>query len=435
MTDVGPGENRQLPGWATVHLWQVQIVRDAVVISCVVGIVYLGSALKTITVPLLIALGLAHLFEPMIVRAMSWNRRVTRVRLVLVTVFAVVVSLVTIALITIPTVIEQASQLVRNAPRYLVKIEESSRASYVPDFVAEQLATVRSVFVGDEQPPEPPSPEISLALDESRVRAIVAEEISRQSANDGDALSNLAKGGKTVLSLARRIVGDLVHVLLFVFLLCFFFATFSLSYPSVRSYLATFAAPTRRDRFRAVLERMDGAVTGFVLGRLLICVIVGLVYAVGWTACSVPYAFLLGFLTGALTIIPFLCLLALPVVWALLAIHLAGVDHGWYVTMHADGSIHVTWWRLLLFPSLVMVLAQLLDDYVLSPLIQSKATNMNPALVVVAAIAGGILGGIYGMLLAIPTMACVKILLTDVLLPSLRAWVRGERADPLPIDH
>jgi predicted PurR-regulated permease PerM len=43
--------------------------------------------------------------------------------------------------------------------------------------------------------------------------------------------------------------------------------------------------------------------------------------------------------------------------------------------------------------------------------------------------------GVYGMLLAIPVAACVKILCTDLLLPQIRAWTSGEAADPLPIDR
>ena len=39
------------------------------------------------------------------------------------------------------------------------------------------------------------------------------------------------------------------------------------------------------------------------------------------------------------------------------------------------------------------------------------------------------------MLLAIPLAACAKILFVEVLLPNIRAWARGEAADPLPIDR
>lgn len=53
---------------------------------------------------------------------------------------------------------------------------------------------------------------------------------------------------------------------------------------------------------------------------------------------------------------------------------------------------------------------------------------------IVAVLAGGSLLGVYGMLLAIPLAACGKIMLTDVVMPAVNAWLKGERPDPLPID-
>jgi predicted PurR-regulated permease PerM len=37
-------------------------------------------------------------------------------------------------------------------------------------------------------------------------------------------------------------------------------------------------------------------------------------------------------------------------------------------------------------------------------------------------IIGGVLGGVLGMLLAIPVTACTKIALQELVLPSLRSW-------------
>ena len=53
--------------------------------------------------------------------------------------------------------------------------------------------------------------------------------------------------------------------------------------------------------------------------------------------------------------------------------------------------------------------------------------------ILVVVLAGGSIMGIYGMLLAIPVAACVKILCTDLLLPKIRAWTSGEASDPLPM--
>ena len=49
-----------------LHLWQIQWVRDLFLIVIVVCGIWLGYAMRDITIPLLVALLLAYLFEPLI---------------------------------------------------------------------------------------------------------------------------------------------------------------------------------------------------------------------------------------------------------------------------------------------------------------------------------------------------------------------------------
>ena len=57
----------------TAHLWHLQPIRDVLVIGIVVLTVYAGYAMQTVTVPLLIALALAYLVEPVVVRLARWR--------------------------------------------------------------------------------------------------------------------------------------------------------------------------------------------------------------------------------------------------------------------------------------------------------------------------------------------------------------------------
>ena len=49
-----------------LHLWQIQGVRDVILGAFILGVVYLGYALSSVTVPLLLGLLLAYLFEPLV---------------------------------------------------------------------------------------------------------------------------------------------------------------------------------------------------------------------------------------------------------------------------------------------------------------------------------------------------------------------------------
>ena len=94
------------------------------------------------------------------------------------------------------------------------------------------------------------------------------------------------------------------------------------------------------------------------------------------------------------------------------------------------------WWVwVMVWPTVVFAVVQLIEGYVLTPMIAGKATGLDPVTILVAVLAGGSVLGIYGMILAIPLAACGKILFTEVLLPKIHAWTRGEIADPLPIDR
>lgn len=57
---------RTSPGLWSLHLWQIQPVRDAMVLVAIFGVLYLGYRLSIVTVPILLAMLLAYLIEPLV---------------------------------------------------------------------------------------------------------------------------------------------------------------------------------------------------------------------------------------------------------------------------------------------------------------------------------------------------------------------------------
>ena len=227
------------------------------------------------------------------------------------------------------------------------------------------------------------------------------------------------------------VFGGVVNGVMFIFLSLFFLFCFSLSYPKITAGLWELVPAANKERFTFLIGRMDAAVSGFVRGRILICAVMSVVYGIGWTIFGVPYALLLAVITGVLGLIPYAAIGMLPIACLLLALDLQrNGESFWY---HGDdGSIR--YWAVFVWPIVIYGIAQLLDDYVLTPIIQGKATNLDMVSVVVAVIAGGSLAGLYGMLLAIPVAACLRILIVEVFVPYLRAWSKGERSDLLPLN-
>ena len=173
-----------------------------------------------------------------------------------------------------------------------------------------------------------------------------------------------------------------------------------------------------------LLGKMDAAVAGFVRGRIVIAFIMASLLATGWMIVGVPYAIVLGIAVGVFCAVPFLGLIGIPLTVGLLFLDQLGVDE----------SQRMAWWGVILWPVLVFAIVQALDGWVLTPMIAGKATNLDPVTIFVAVLAGGSVLGAYGMLLAIPVAACIKILIQESLLPNVHAWARGEADDPLPFD-
>ena len=200
---------------------------------------------------------------------------------------------------------------------------------------------------------------------------------------------------------------------------------FSVAWPKMLNFGKSMIMENHRDRTIFLLGEMDSAVSGFVRGRIVICSILAVLYAIGWTIVGVPYAIPLGIIVGIFTLVPYLGGIGLP-----LSVGLLFADQ--FSTHDTDPMV---WWAIILWPSLIFLVCQFLDDYVLTPLIAGKATNLDPVTIVVAILAGGALAGLYGMLIAIPVAACIKILLREVLMPRIRDWIAGKVDDPLPIDE
>jgi len=462
-----------IPNAADRHLWQIQPVRDAAWILVALGVLWLGYAMRSVTVPLLVALLLAYLFEPVI---SVMQRRLHLPRTVAVgSVLGVggIALLLAIGL-TVPLVVGQTASFVGAVKDGKYDGAINHAITWAPDSIQPELET----FVGkagsllglegleghesgpaeettgsigatvaedsiarspDEGSPPGATAAVgtenvdSLAAQDERIRAIVREELAARTGEgaiavpapaDPEGLDWFGIVGSGVQRVWGVILG-IIQISLLTFLIPFYFFMFSAAWPKVLGFGKGMIMEAHRDRTVYLLQEMDKAVSGFVRGRIVICAILAVCYAVGWTIVGVPYAIPLGIIVGVFTLVPYLGGIGLPISVGLLFADQFSVEE----------SQRMAWWAIIVWPSVVFLVSQFLDDYLLTPLIAGKATNLDPVTIVVAILAGGALAGLYGMLIAIPVAACIKILLREVLMPRIRDWIAGRVDDPLPIEE
>jgi len=428
--------NQQVKAIERLHLWQIQAVRDVAVFAAIVLLVLCGYWLRAVTVPLLIALALAYLFEPIVLR-LTRNPKVTRPMVAgslvgaVAVLFAIMLLGVALSLVQtvdlLRTLPERAGGMIRLIDEHLPAALGESLFQGLEGIVAgtEPAEAGETVDQPDVPPPEGVEPDPALATAEKPVDPnLLAEQIKAWlRGNLGAIFQATVRTTGDALSMILGIIGSTVYIAFTLFLIPFYFFAFSTGWPALRDAVVGVFPTEHSPGAYAMLKKMDAAVSGFVRGRIVICALMGVLFAIGWWVCGVPYWLLLGILTGVFSIVPYLGGVGLPIAVVLL----------WLGQAEVAADQRLAWWGIILWPSVVFVLVQLIEGYGLTPLIAGKATNLGPVSILVAVLAGGAVGGVYGMLLAIPAAACIKIVITDLLLPRVKQYGRGEVKDMLPI--
>ncbi|HEU5407520.1 MAG TPA: AI-2E family transporter, partial [Nitrospira sp.] len=76
------------------------------------------------------------------------------------------------------------------------------------------------------------------------------------------------------------------------------------------------------------------------------------------------------------------------------------------------------------WPSLAYLVVQFIESWVLTPWLQSHSTDMGAATILIVVFLGGAVGGLFGLIFAIPAATCIKILIEEYIRPRWLRWVR-----------
>lgn len=175
--------------------------------------------------------------------------------------------------------------------------------------------------------------------------------------------------------------------------------------PHVSKYLsrvlsAVFGRSMSLDATR-IASDADRVFSGYFRGQAIDALIVGVLSGVILTAIGVPFGPVVGLLAGFGNMIPYV---GGPVGFA--SVILVCLPSGAWMTMV---------WGLV-----AMGVVMFVDGNIINPKLLSDNVEVHPILVIAALIAGGAVGGIAGMLVAVPAAAFLKI--------QLDRWVEKREA-------
>jgi len=149
----------------------------------------------------------------------------------------------------------------------------------------------------------------------------------------------------------------------------------------------------QRDTVRGLVREVDSAIAGFVRGQAIVCLVLGVFYAIGLTLCGLHFGFLIGFGTGVMSFIPFV-----------------GALSGFLVATGVAVAQFWPNWISIIAVIGVFAVGQVLEGYVLSPNLVGKRVGLHPVWLMFSLLAFGYLFGFVGLLVAVPLAAAIGVL-------------------------
>jgi predicted PurR-regulated permease PerM len=232
---------------------------------------------------------------------------------------------------------------------------------------------------------------------------ISTEEVEKAMKSISSMIGNLSKGLTSGLSNAIGHIGSFLTNLLFavIFAIYFLLDGKGLTRYWNRVLLAIGGKKVRRE-FHVLAKDADSVFSGYIRGQLIDALLMAVLVSASLSLIGVKYSVIIGVLSGIGNLIPYVG----PVVayGSTILVCLIAGD-----------------FRRLLVAIIVLFVIQTVDGNVINPRLLSSSIDVHPMLVIAALIIGGSVGGIVGMLFAVPVAAFLKIQFDKIIEALLKA--------------
>ena len=325
----------------------------------IVGLILAGLLyiLQPVLTPFVVGIGIAYLADPFVDRleARGWPRSMATVMVFLVLIFL----LIGLFLGIYPLLIKQIQTLVQMLP----SIEIWFNATLLPWLQSNLGLDVKS-----------------MKLD------LVTEGLAAEWKQTGGVISRVAK---YATESSMGLISTLGSVAMVPVVAFYMLRDFDLVTERIKMLLPLSIQP----QVNAWAIESNNVLAAFMRGQLLVMLSLGAIYALGLHLVGLNYALLIGVLAGLASVVPYL---------------------GFVVGIAA--ALTISLFQFDNYLPLVMVLVvfsvgQIVESFVLTPLLVGDRIGLHPVAVIFAILAGGQLFGFMGVLLALPIAAVIMVLL------------------------
>lgn len=318
-----------------------------------IGFLYVFSS---ILLPFLAGMILAYFLDPVADRLQRLG--LSRLWATIVILIAFLVVLLLGLMIFIPVLASQLADFIANVPDYLSRLQNLI-TGIDPSWLAENLD-----------------------VDPNSLREGLASLLTQGAGFVTTLLKSIWASGKTLIDIAGLFV--VTPVVAFYMLLDWdrMIATVDAWVP--RDHVAT---------VRRIAADINVATAGFVRGQGTLCLILGVMYAVGLTLVGLNFGLLIGLFAGLISFIPY--------VGSLTGLALSlGVA---FVQFWPE-------WQWVLAVAGIFLVGQFIEGNILQPRLVGKSVGLHPVWLMFALFAFGYMFGFVGLLVAVPASAAVAVL-------------------------
>ncbi|MEN2765897.1 AI-2E family transporter [Ornithinibacillus xuwenensis] len=186
---------------------------------------------------------------------------------------------------------------------------------------------------------------------------------------------------------------DMVIIITVIPVLVFYFLK---DYDKIKDFVKGFIPSKFQRSSSNLVHAVDEGLGNYLRGQLLVCLFVAITSYIVFQFMGLKYALLLGIFMGLTNIIPYFG----PIIGAIPAVLLALTISG----------------NMVLFVLIGVFVIQLIESNFLSPYIVGKSTRIHPVAIIFVLLLGSKLGGVLGMILAVPVLTILNVVTKHIIL-------------------
>ncbi|WMJ90064.1 AI-2E family transporter [Anaerocolumna sp. MB42-C2] len=230
---------------------------------------------------------------------------------------------------------------------------------------------------------------ISAKLDDLNIQS---NEITQYVKDAATYILNYLKTAGMSLATSISNISTYITTFLFSFIIAIYFM---IDGKMILDYIKKVGKALLSDKWNTRIARFladaDSVFSGYIRGQLTDALVMAVLISITLSITGVKFAVIIGILAGIGNLVPYLG----PIV-AYFSTALICIINGQY--------------KVLIAALIALFIIQAIDGNIIAPKLLSQSIQIHPVLVIISLIFGSAIGGLLGMLLAVPVGALIKVL-------------------------